>query len=456
MRPLSRGQSRIKGYARTSLEEAVNYITGFSPVPIPLNLIRFIWSEHKGRFPAFFVDWALEHGHEQYYQEFARAVRLPYRGDICVLPQILLLDNTQERVGISRISLCLNAQKPVFAIPDWLRCMTSEPYNKLRKKLQKRSKSNERKAGTPSYWDGKNLRLVDVVRDEGDAIRLVTQIVSYFDYTHSNLLLDAYLANGSTLRENMGEYTSAPDGALEPLHKSPLANNLGVNTLLFTADGVLVMQKRSRGVAFRCRELCPAASGTVDVADLDSVVFRGVEDIPGIHATDKDVRHVLAAISIEDLAEAMKEQDRSLLSAPAKLNHANFTRTTRELGEELSVLYSDLQEINFLGITRELVRGGEPELFFAAVSKLSKSEVEDHWHGATDKWEASGLELFDFRLDPRSNVLTLKARERLHYSIERFIRQYVDNWRPYAPGAGITLLANLALWVKWQCGDDWF
>jgi ADP-ribose pyrophosphatase YjhB (NUDIX family) len=93
---------------------------------------------------------------------------------------------------------------------------------------------------------------------------LCLEPVRYTDYVRTNLGLDCPLPDGRTLR---GEETRG--GRLRPLEDSDLANTVGTGILLFSADGALVVQRRSEGrVLFRAGELCPGGSGTLDWDDV--------------------------------------------------------------------------------------------------------------------------------------------------------------------------------------------
>ena len=45
----------------------------------------------------------------------------------------------------------------------------------------------------------------------------------------------------------------------------------------------------------------------------------------------------------------------------------------------------------FLGLTRELLRGGKPEMFFATCLNITKAHLEQKFKKARDKWENKEL-----------------------------------------------------------------
>ncbi len=169
------------------------------------------------------------------------------------------------------------------------------------------------------FFDGENARLLDWVVDDR---KLVFQGSSYFDYLQTNLSLDTPLPVVGSLRKQL-----AVNGRLESLQNSKLANATGINGLLFSNDGHLIIQKRGDNVLIRPGELCSGFSGTVDKIDI---------------------------------AHAVKEGGRL-----ADLD------TLREMAEELGIKYGEVAVRRFVGLTRELIRGGTPEMFYALDVNLS-------------------------------------------------------------------------------------
>jgi hypothetical protein len=164
------------------------------------------------------------------------------------------------------------------------------------------------------FFDGENARLLAW----DPAARTFTfQGCRYFDYLKTNLALDVKGVVGS---ETLREYR-APSGMIEDLQASHLANATGINGLIFSNDGYMIFQARGDNVLIRPNELCPGFSGTIDKIDIEHVVDAG------------------------------GTLDR--LDAP------------REMVEELGIPRDSIVGRRFLGLTRELIRGGTPEMFYA-------------------------------------------------------------------------------------------
>lgn len=161
---------------------------------------------------------------------------------------------------------------------------------------------------------------------ENESRSLVFQKTTYFDYLKTNLSLDAEDAPSPTLRKS-----ESSEGRLASLEESGLANVVGINGLVFSNDGYLIYQRRNQEVLIRPGQLCSGFSGTVDWTDIE-------------HA----------------------------ISAGGGLNHFD---AERELREELGLFSSHVASRTFLGITRELIRGGAPEMFYSVDLCISRKEV---------------------------------------------------------------------------------
>ncbi|GIV94813.1 hypothetical protein [Chloroflexus aurantiacus] len=173
------------------------------------------------------------------------------------------------------------------------------------------------------FFDGENARLVDW---ELEMKRLVFQNCSYFHYLQTNLAMDYPLRVFGSLRSFLHS-----DRKLEPLIESKLANTTGINSLVFSNDGYMIFQKRGNNVLIRPGELCSGFSGTIDLIDIQHAMGHG------------------ARLSSLDVL--------------------------REMVEELGLRRREILRRRFLGITRELIRGGTPEMFYAIDVNVSAKEI---------------------------------------------------------------------------------
>ncbi len=131
-----------------------------------------------------------------------------------------------------------------------------------------------------------------------------------------------------------------------------LCNHIGVGTLVFTLDNYLVIPVRSReNIATWQQRIGPSIAG---------------------------------ATSFDDDMWSFK-------AGPV----ASWIREGRE---ELGLENSDFIDENdiFFGITRDLLRGGKPELYFATQLNITKARLEQKFRKARDKWENIELQWLEF------------------------------------------------------------
>lgn len=314
-----------------------------------------------------FLDLVLADWPTIYPREIEKCLRLPYRGELLLIPQVEIVDNTQLRVPLSRISVTVGEK--CFETGSMFRAQAAPAYKELRRLFS-------------GAHDSLGLRLRDVEGD-GDSLVLHTQPVSYFDYLRSHLCLDWKKENRKTLRQ-----TIHCGGSLCELQDSPLANCMGLNLLLVSADSQLVIQYRSEELLFRGGVLAPSVSGGIQL-----------EDASGKSET------------------AMGDLD-----------------LLREAREELGITDSSVHDLALLGITRELIRGGLPEVFLSGHLCQRSEELVDCWRAAPDRWETRELRFESVDRSDQDEPPHIRA-----------VHRVVEGIRGTP---GVTLLAALALWMR--------
>ena len=378
-----RKESKFTRIREAITKDGINYIIGLSGIPFPLEVIKEVIKIIEEEATPHFVDWKLENWPQIYHQELKKCVKLPYKGKEHFLPQVLIFDNIEKNLNLSNIHFSL--MQTHFSLRNEVRALTESSFEKLLNYLRrKRIFINEHK-----------LRLVNII-EECEKVTLIVQSVEYKYYVHTNLVLDAKpKGRDQTLREALHS-----SGKLEDLDKSSLADLLGINILLFTADGSLIMQKRSKKVAFRTGELCPSASGTLSLTD-----------VPNVPNT----------ITLKDMPKL------------------------REAFEEIGLITMDvpIDQIFFLGITRELIRGGTADMFFFAQTNLSEKDVIEKRKDARDRWESKKLIFFNFGSLARDDLNSQTKKHGFLSKVDDFIDKYIDQ-------SSIPLLTSVALWVKYR------
>lgn len=299
---------------------------------------------------------------------------LVYSDKSILLPQHLEIDNTENPLNLDHF--IFKHDENVFELSDELIEMTEAGFQKKIENL--------------SYTNDANLRLSGF-EQEADKYIFHTQPVFYETYLRTNLIMDYKKPGKQSLREMYHA-----DGKLEPLEQSVFDNHLGINVLLFTNEGDLILSERSAKVSYAPKKIASSISG---------------------------------AVSVDDVRDGKPLNKRMIL---------------REGIEELGLNKSQVEEgnIHFLGLTRELIRGGKPEMFFAATLSISFEEVVSNWQNAADRWESNRLIAVPFGLYAKE-PLTRENRK-------QFERIVTNMFGQYKASMSLPLLTNLALWLKYK------
>lgn len=253
------------------------------------------------------IDWQFAKP-DFYYAQPSLIWVMDSNGRRSFLPQVMLVDpNTITNESEIKIDRNTMPFKPKMPINDGYEFYQRNADGKVKK----------------MFFDGQDARLFDWLSEKKT---LVFQKSFYFDYLKTNLSLDAYVPNFGTLREFITK-----DGKIEVLQSSILANATGINGLVFSNDGFMIIQERRKNVLVRPGELCSGFSGTVDWIDIENATNTG------------------------------GTLDR--LDSP------------REMVEELGIHRDEIKARRFLGITRELIRGGTPEMFYSVDIDLSAEDI---------------------------------------------------------------------------------
>jgi len=340
-------------------------------------------------FQDFFLNWELEEWQEIYRNQTG-LLSIHYRGASKLLPQVIVFDNTIEKLGLEQVKFRLNHGK--FYLDTNLE---TERIFKLYKNfiwLNKRKLFNE-----------VCLRLVSVKLQKtskySKSVLFETQEADYFDYIQTNLCLDAQLSQENiSLRKQL--HIEQNDHCLEELNNSRLANILGINILILTSDGTLIFQKRSSRTLVRPNQICSSVSGTLAKVDIPEY--------------DKE-------FNLKDLLPLF------------------FREMVEEIGLELSDISRN--EIKFLGVTRELIRGGQPEIFLAAQINLDKDKIVRIYSQALDRFESKSLLFFDIGSLAVDDLDSQDKKTAFCSKLDELIENYDD-------AIAAPLWANLALWQK--------
>ena len=310
----------------------------------------------------------------------SQILRIEYEHTSTPLPVHVEFYNSKHGVSLCNIRTCFSDE--TFTLDDDLEAAIADNFQWYKRMLRCREKT---------FFDGTLARLrCFSFCSRKNEVELCLQPVGYFTACKSHRCLDAPLNDtGDTIRRRVHA------NGLEDLDNSRLANSLGYSTLLFTADYKLIIQRRSERVVAFGSSWGPASSGAFDAEDFRN---RG--------------------------------------------KGASFP-FLRETDEELRIGYDDIiaGSVRFLGITRELYRGGKPEMFFLAQTKLAEEAIRKRRKDARDKWESSSLEFSSFSDSVFDTELSDHQKHRFRTDMTKLLDKYKCMKDMSDP-----LLSALALW----------
>ncbi|MCI0560430.1 MAG: hypothetical protein MN733_18240 [Nitrososphaera sp.] len=262
----------------------------------------------------------------------------------------LLLNNGGDGFESGRDvrGLTVSVRREGYSLPVSLR-RHGEVATQLFKELGKIRKV----PGTEDYENDITARIISW---SAESNRIDVQKASYFDQVATNLTMD--WASGFVSNERLSRIATSRiatvrnsferprEGKLPSLGESSLANTLGVAAFLYTADRQILIPIRGDNQAimsqgegkFHC-----SASGVFKWENLEN---SGDE------------------ASFQALAAGMHD----------------------EISRELNVP-KEAYQLTPLAFTRELARGGKPQLFFSAKCELELKHVRERMKDAEEKWE---------------------------------------------------------------------
>ncbi|MBR5155268.1 MAG: hypothetical protein IKW62_02155 [Clostridia bacterium] len=190
-----------------------------------------------------------------------------------------------------------------------------------------------------STRNGDTIRLNDFYYDdEKKTLTLDTQRSTYYHMLITNRCMDYDFSNGLSIRK-LYEF----DKYICPLHKSKFGNQIGINGLIITSDGYVLIEKRDHNKTTWKNKFAQSISLALKV---DEVILNK----NGI---------------IENTYEIANDSIKSVIEKTIK---NNFGLTSTEYKEFIF-------EKNFLGLARDLLEGGKPNLYFYVETKCNAKEL---------------------------------------------------------------------------------
>ena len=181
------------------------------------------------------------------------------------------------------------------------------------------------------------IRLDDISVNNNNNVTLHTSRTYYFHMLLTNRCMDYKLDCDMSVRE-IYEFNST----VSKLSESKLSNQIGINGMIITSDGYLLVEKRDHKKTTWKNKFAQPISLALKATDLD---FGNADFIK----TDEEGNNLLVSVIKKTM-----EQNFGFLEEDYE------TITLNE---------------NFLGLARDLLEGGKPNLYFYVVLKESSDEV---------------------------------------------------------------------------------
>lgn len=174
-------------------------------------------------------------------------------------------------------------------------------------------------------------------------IQYAMRFGNYFEYLLTNVIPEASVS-GVDIRSWL---ESEKNESLNPLRFSQAENHLGLSCIISTADGyVLLGHRRAQNTVFK-GEWSPSISGA---ANLDTCANPEASSEPFA----RDTSHGTTTRAYTGIDFFIREAREEILHLMPQL-----------LGSTPEEERQQLQQLRFVGATRELIRLGKPEIFFA-------------------------------------------------------------------------------------------
>ena len=185
------------------------------------------------------------------------------------------------------------------------------------------------------------VRLNDFTYDaDNHQLVLDTGRSTYYHMLITNRCMDYRFANGLSIRE-VYEY----EDHICPLEKSKFGNQIGINGLVVTSDGYVLVEKRGRRKITWKNKFAQSISLAMKLDDLNMTRWDMLKETP------EDAQSVLGGI----IKKTVK---------------SNFGLLP---GED----YIDFKmEDNFLGLARDMLEGGKPNLYFYLYADKTAAELK--------------------------------------------------------------------------------
>lgn len=253
------------------------------------------------------------------YASLDKEMSLYNQFGVLLLPSINIYTNV---LGTSKFKFVddSNIKKlPEFIINNATDFMSAHKYSKMANNL--------------------TIRLNDLQVND-DVVSLITSRTYYYHMLLTNRCMDFKIPSGMSVR-SLYEFNSK----ITPLNESKLSNQIGINGMIITSDGYLLLEKRDRKKTTWKNKFAQPISLALKASDLK--------------LSSNDV--------MKDTLEYAEEK---MLGVIIKTIKTNFGLTENDY-DKLTLSES------FLGVARDLLEGGKPNLYFVVTLNKDSKEVAD-------------------------------------------------------------------------------
>lgn len=268
------------------------------------------------------------------------------------------------------------------------------------------------------------VRLKDFSLD-GKLVTLNTERSSYYRMLLTNRCMDYELENGMTVR-TMFEYHKT----VSPLDESKMSNQIGINGTIVTSDGYLLIEKRDRKKTTWKNKFAQPISLALKEDDLCE---RGKRTI----------------------GDTVEEAETRMLGVIRKTVRSNFGLTEEDYGK-LSF------EENFMGIARDVLEGGKPNLFFSVTVKYTARELlEKLRENAAQigknaiKREKLAAEYYLVPFDKMKFTFNYEMKLKLSeiYRVDRWVAPRIHPFKVWIRRSATKLHDTLRRYTNHECGE---
>ena len=287
--------------------------------------------------------------------------------------------------------------------------------------------------GASSFSNGATIRLNDVAVTDGNKLTLKTGRSQYFDMLITNRCMDYQLNDLLSVRD---VFESGSKVSL--LSESQLGNQIGINGLIFTTDGYLLVEKR------------------------------------GYHKTtwkNKFAQPISLAMKKSDI-KAFDENGKIADSAEKVFRDIILGTIQKNFGITADDIFEFKLCNNFLGIARDLLEGGKPNMYFYVTVNMTAKQLDEFLEQkaqdassdddnldrstlpelSSDKLDSDYylIRYKDFAIDYRYN-LKVKARDMIF--VKRLYAPYVSKIASALDGSYYRHKCRVNGSIKRECGE---